>query len=782
MSILFNACNYTKHLSSNEILLGKNTLNLHSQTPIKYKGEIESEVLSYAQPQPNTHLLDLSILPKIKLWKYNNNYKVYKNDSLHEKIVKHKVERPSLIDTFSIRKSEMNMKQYLINQGYFYAEVKSKINPTNNPKIQNVEYNVEVGKNYLIKKRVNDIKDEKIKSIVNYHSDKSFIKTGVPFTNFICGQERERIYKILRNNGYFDFKMDNISFVLDTTDKQALLNLSEDIFEQSLSFEQEQKDNRDIDITMIIDQTKDSTYNQTYQFDQIYVEIIDPFYKNKDLPITKSIFEDIHFTYKNLPINLSVISKNIFIEHGKFFNLDDIEASINRLNQLGVFQQVNVNYDKSAEDPGKLNVYITLSTTAKMDFTTATDVSSSGGDYFVGFGGSVIYKNKNIFKGANQMQIKASYTAEFRNDALQDGVKRFYLSGNNASATAEFTFPKFIVPFSTKIFNKKTIPYSVFTANYTLIERKQNYSITNATGSYGYIWRETKNKYWRLNPAFLTISKVPENKLSQAFKDKINNNNYLKNIFTDNTIFGENVSFEFKSNPENLLKNTTTVNVRFEEAGTILRGIDWAYNKITNYNIYPIAQYIKFETDARRYLRYTKSEWANRAMIGIGVPLGLSSTLPYIKSYSAGGSFSNRGFNPRSLGPGRNVDTSSKLSYIDHTGDMKLELNSEYRMNLLKLLSGFINIKGAIFADAGNIWLFNKTKDVPGGEFNINYFLNDLALSTGAGLRLDFSFIVFRLDLGFPIKKPTNVGSYGFNLSNLRFRDGVWNIAFGYPF
>ncbi len=781
VTIAFNACNYTKYLSKNEALLGKNQLILKSQAPIKYKGELESAVLSYAQPQPNSHLLDLDFLPKFKLWKYNNNYRLYKKDSLHEKIVKHKVEKPSLIDTFLIRKTEMNMKQFMINQGYFYADVKSKIIPTKNAKIQNVEYSIDMGKNYIIKKLEFDIKDEKMRALINYHLKNSFIKSGTPFTNYSCGLERERIYKIMRNNGYFDFKMDNISYVLDTTDKQALLNLSEDIFEQSLNYNQKKIDNKNIDITMIVDQSKDSTYNKIYKFNQIYVEIIDPFYK-KNIPINHSVYDGIEFTYKNLPVNKKVITRNIFIEQGKFFNLDDVEASINRLNQLGVFQLVNVNIEKSNELPGKLNVFITLSTSSKMDFTAATDVSSSGGDYFVGFGGSLVYKNKNIFKGANQMQLKASYTAEFRNDAMQDGIKRFYLSGNNASATAEFTFPKFIVPFSTKSFNKKTIPYTVFSANYTFIERKQNYSITNATGSYGYVWRETKKKYWRLNPAFLTISKVPQDKLSLAFKEKINNNNYLKNIFTDNTIFGENVSFEFKSNPDNTLKNTTTVNVRFEEAGTILRGIDWAYNKILNRNIYPIAQYIKFETDARRYLKYAKSEWANRAMIGVGMPLGRSSTLPYIKSYSAGGAFSNRGFNPRSLGPGRYIDTSSRLTYIDHTGDMKLELNTEYRMNLLKLLSGFINIKGAVFADAGNIWLFNKTKDVPGGEFNLKYLLNDFAISTGAGLRLDFSFIVFRIDLGFPIKNPIVTNNYGFNIQNLRFRDGIWNIAFGYPF
>ncbi|MBK8146256.1 MAG: BamA/TamA family outer membrane protein [Bacteroidetes bacterium] len=188
------------------------------------------------------------------------------------------------------------------------------------------------------------------------------------------------------------------------------------------------------------------------------------------------------------------------------------------------------------------------------------------------------------------------------------------------------------------------------------------------------------------------------------------------------------------------------------------------------------------EADLRRYIRNNKSEWASRAMIGIGVPVGASEVLPYIKRYSAGGAFSNRGWRARTLGPGRSTDTTQNSTYIDRTGDLKFEVNTEYRMNLLKLFSGVINIKGALFADMGNIWLFNKSKDIQGGEFDINYFGRDLAISAGAGLRFDFSFFVLRLDLGYPIKNPQEPDNYGFSFNKLRYRDGIWNIAIGYPF
>ena len=780
--VLFCSCNYTKHLTQNQTLVGKVSLKLNTIKPIKYKGEMESAILVYAQPKPNSHLLDLDVMPKYKLWKYNNNYWKYKNDSLNEKIVKHKVEPPSLIDTFLVKKSELNMKQFMINQGYFYADVSGKVVPTQDPKISNIEYTINAGKNYIINKVNTETDNGNIKFLVNKNASKSFLKKGTPFTNFSCGLERERLYKIFRNSGLYDFKMDNITFIIDTANRQSLINLSEDPFEQSVNFNSEKKSNDSINITVKFERTKDSSYVQVYQFKNIYVEINDVFSQKTNVPETNNVLDNIHFKYKTLPVNRKVIARNIFIQPGTDFNTTDVEATFNRLNQLGVFQFVNIKYEKIPGETGQLNCIITLNTSAKMDGTILGDISTSDGDYFLGLGASIIYRNRNLFSGANQMLLRGAYSTEFRNDALLTGEKRFYLSGNNASITSEFTFPKFIVPFKQTIFSKKTLPYTIFLLNYSLIQRIQNYTITNATGSFGYSWRESNKKQWRLNPSFLTITKVPERFLSSTFKEKIDNNQYLKNIFSDNTIYGENVTFDFKNNPDNLLPNNTTLRISFEEAGIILRGVDYLYNQITTEHIYPIAQYIKLEGDLRRYIRLNKSEWANRIMVGLGVPLGASEALPYIKRYSAGGAFSNRGWRARTLGPGRSVDTTQNTSFIDRTGDMKFEINSEYRMNLLKLFSGVINIKGALFTDIGNIWLFNKSDDIPGGELNTKYFLNDLAMSAGVGLRLDFSFFVFRVDLGFPVKNPQEPKNYGFSVDKLKFRDGVWNIAIGYPF
>ena len=210
--------------------------------------------------------------------------------------------------------------------------------------------------------------------------------------------------------------------------------------------------------------------------------------------------------------------------------------------------------------------------------------------------------------------------------------------------------------------------------------------------------------------------------------------------------------------------------IGFEEAGTILTGLNSLYFSVSNKNIEPIAQYVKLDIDYRKYINFRKSQWVNRVLIGLGKPMGGSITLPYLKQYSSGGQASIRGWAARTLGPGRAQDSTYKTSntIIDQTGDMKFELNTEYRFNLLKMFSGVINVKGAIFADVGNIWLYKKSPSIPGGEFNPYYFFNDLAISTGYGLRFDFSFFVFRLDVGNPIKSPVVSKNYGFDFNGPR--------------
>jgi outer membrane protein insertion porin family len=782
------SCNYTKHLTDNQTLLKENTVELKSVEKLKNRSELESAILSIANPKPNSNLLDLSFLPKYKLWRYNNRINLYTKDTNHIKLIKRKVEKPSLIDTTAIEQSCQNIRQFLINQGHFYNTVTSELKIDSVKKTGTVKYIIEAGKSFVINDVSYEADDFSLINMVKSSETKSFLKKGEKFSNSLIGLERERVYKLIRNAGFFDFKTDNISFTIDTADRTKLKRLLDDPFEQALNFTQTTQalDNNKINILMHIKKSKDSTYNFFYRIQDIFVEIIDPNvvadrYQDH---FTENVLDNIHFKYKSLPVNRKVITRNILFQSGDVYNIRDIELTVARLNQLGVFQFVNFRFSRDSIIPGKLNCHFILTVAPKRDIVGTTDLSTSDGDYRLGLGAGITYRNRNLAHGANQLSIRATYATEFRNDNLLTGTKKFYQSGNNLNFNTNISFPKFIVPFNQRIFNKRNLPYTILGLNYSFIQRIENYAFVNISGSFGYSWKETAQKSWRLNPAFLTVTQLPKRFVGNAFETKLQNDKYLQQIFSNNVIYGENTSFEYISKMKGMHQSFSTLKLGLEEAGALLSLVNTVYKRISSDSIHPIAQYLKLDGDARNYKNWKKMQWVNRVQIGIGMPVGRSSALPFIKQYSAGGAFSNRGFRARTLGPGRAADSSYRtgVSFIDRTGDIKFEANSEFRFNLLKLFSGAINMKGALFADAGNIWLFQKSTSIPGGEINANYLWQDIAISSGAGLRLDFSLFVIRVDLAFPIKQPQLQTNSGWAFDQLKLNSGIWNIAIGYPF
>jgi outer membrane protein assembly factor BamA len=777
------SCNYTKHLAQNQTLLHENKIVLKTDKPIKYKGETESVILSLITPKANTHVFDLSFLPKFKLWKYNHKFQYYEKTPNDTKIIKHKVERPAVLDSNQVKHSVLFVKQYMENLGYFYAKVDYEITP-HSKQSADVSYKIDAGKRYLIR-NVNIISEnERLGTIIKDHATESLLVKGDPYTRINCGLERDRLYKIIRNEGYFDFKSDNINFTIDTSDKAKIKSLLNDPFANITTY-RATSDHTTIDVNLKVAKSRDSTYGQIYKIHKVKV-----FINSQTLPETKSLeshvneLDDIEFHYKDLPVNRNVISRNIFIHKDDLYNSHDYEITINRLNQLGVFQIVNIQYEKVADSNGLLNCIITVSMSPKLDLAGIVDVSTSDADYLLGTGVGLTFRNKNLAHGANLLSMRVSYSTEFNNHINNSGHKALYQSGNNFNLTNNLTFPKFIVPFNQNIFDKKNMPYTILGANYNFIRRLKNYSIVNISGSFGYTWRETQQKNWKFNPIFLTVTQVPEKYLSDEFKAKRETNSYLKNTFSNKVIQGENMLFEYRSKTKNTFSNFTTMKLGLEEAGTLLVGINSLYTRFTHDTIRAIAHFAKADFDIRRYLNRRKSQWVNRMYLGVGVPIGQSKTLPYIEQFSAGGAFSNRGWKSRNLGPGHSADNNfnSGIVALDKTGDLKLEANTEFRFNMLKLFAGAINLKGAAFIDAGNIWLMNKDSSIVGGEFNPNYFWQDIAIGSGMGLRLDFSFFVFRIDLGFPIKQPQNLTNHGFSIDHLKFSDGTWNLALGYPF
>jgi outer membrane protein assembly factor BamA len=253
-------------------------------------------------------------------------------------------------------------------------------------------------------------------------------------------------------------------------------------------------------------------------------------------------------------------------------------------------------------------------------------------------------------------------------------------------------------------------------------------------------------------------------------------------------IIGFKYNFNYYNpDPKRPLKNYWYFNVDAELVGNVFYGI----GKIAHGNKdgqiqltgVPVAQYFRIETDSRYYyMIHRKTQWVNRVIAGLAIPYGNIETTPYIKQFFSGGSVGMRAYRFRALGPGAFDGTNVDANYPDQTGDIKLEWSTEFRHTIYNFL------KGGFFVDVGNIWLINEDSQRPGGKFSKDFY-KEFAIGTGYGIRLDFTFVIVRLDVAIPIRKPELPDGDRWAFNKMQWRDGNWrrdnlifNIAIGYPF
>jgi outer membrane protein insertion porin family len=787
ISLIICSCHPTKHLKEGEYLLRRNNLNLKTDKGITRRGELKDNIERLIVQKPNTYLI-FGYIP-YKVWFYNLAYKKLERDPTNYQKKAKTVEKPVVFDSTTVKKSVSNIRSYLFNQGYFYPIVKDTVIFKNQKAF--VNYNVETGLNFLIKKTTIDVDDSAIYDIVNASMDQSVLKEGNPFAMSLLEQERSRIANVLRDRGYYKFTQENIiDFKLDTLNKD-LLRDAENPFESAINFLALQKKQRKptLDIRIFIrTETADAYKRYVIHNVTIYPDFISR-EDARDSSMLQSFVNGVKFRYHNYYIRENVILKHTYLEPGKLYSQSDYDATINKLNQLGVFQTIRVVLvDDTATKPTdpkvkSLNCFIVLNPAKKFDFTLNLEFST-GTTYTLGVQPTVSFRNHNLGKGANLLTTSVGGGLESIFDKTKGDnlLNQFRLITKTLSINASLDMPKFLVPFKVNSV-KKNLPRTVIRFGTSLLDRIDYFTLTNYAADFSYNWKETENKTWDLTPSFVNIIRLP--KVSDSFQKRLDNNEFLKNSYRETFIEGENITYTFNNQQEKKGRSYTFMKFGLEEAGGLMGGL-------ANFKILTLqySQYIKFDFDVRRYINYRRSQIAGRFYGGVGVPYGESSTLPYVKQYFVGGAYSIRGWRIRSLGPGSYFDPASEgtTSFIDRTGDMKLEMNGEFRFDMVQLFSGALKLRGALFADAGNIWLVKKSSDYPDGDFRFDKFGNDIALSVGAGARIDFAgFFIIRFDAATPVKSPYNsfynIGGWSspfrktFGLSDL-----VLNIAIGYPF
>ena len=398
------------------------------------------------------------------------------------------------------------------------------------------------------------------------------------------------------------------------------------------------------------------------------------------------------------------------------------------------------------------------------------------------------WTHRNFFKGAEQLKAAIYGAADVQVGGPKDAnnIIRF-------GANAQLSIPRIVAPFR---FNSSSayVPRTNFNLGYEYLSRTELYTLHNFNTSFGYVWKENERKEHDLKVIEVTLVK-PQN-VTDKYLEQINGNsdpnNFIKanpslqRVIDKQLIFGPTYSYTY-TNTMLPQKNTFYYKGSVDLAGTItglVSGADAKAGKQKELFNIPFSQYAKTEHDFRYYRKVNdKSTIATRFIAGIGYPYGNSTTMPYVKQFFVGGSNSIRAFRARTLGPGSYDPRNEQASFFfDQSGDIKLELNAEYRANIYK----FLNV--AVFADAGNVWLINQDDDKPGGKFSKD-FAKEIAVGAGVGLRLDFSILVLRLDLAMPLRIPYYEEGDRWTFDRIDFGSRDWrkdnlilNIAIGYPF
>ncbi len=788
VGLVVSSCSTTKHLKEGEYLLKGNSIELESQEGISEKSELQDNLGSLVAQKPNSKFL--SVIP-YKLWLYNMRYEKYQKDEDNFQLKSNTVEKPVLLDTTYISKAKQNMEQFMFQKGYFYAQVSDTVLLKPKKKKATVVYNIKAGQSYLIKETTLQSDDSSIKHLAEAAQEKTVFKKGDHFSFGLVEQERARIVSLLRNEGYYYFSNDNLSFIADTLEKNLLKDV-DNPFESAINFIATQKEKKrpTIDVNTIIEEGENEKSFKRYGIGKV---IVYPDFKDEGDFTDSSMQEvekhNITFRYHKYYIREKVIANHTFLQEGRYYSQKDYDKTVSELNQLGIFQSVRVVIQEDTTDGNWLTCYILMTPGDKYEVSTNWEVSS-GTTYDLGSALTLSMSNKNFAKGANLLTVSLIGGVESALDTASNRpfLERFFLLSNSIGANASIEFPKFLLPITTKRYSIRNSPRTSIGIGISQFERISYFRMINISSRLTYKWRETITKNWQISPAFFNRINLPFK--SDEFQQRLDENDYLENSYREVFIEGESAIWTFTDREKRNGKGYSYVQLGLEEAGGLMAGVNLLNSSLSG----QYAQYIKLDFNLQQFFKARHSTLAFRFHGGVGIPYGQSGSLPYIKQYFVGGAYGMRGWPVRSLGPGNYFDTSSNNDlandFIDRTGDIKLELNAEYRFEIIEVFAGVMMLHGALFADAGNIWLARSSTDNPGGEFQFNKFASDLAVNGGAGLRLDIAgFFLLRFDVAMKMKNPATNGTNGWVLKDIdpfyntwRDKNLVLNFAIGYPF
>ena len=722
-AVLLTSCAETKYVPDGSYLLDKVRVTVDG----KYDDVNAGKMKGYVHQQENVRWFSMFKLPL-------GVYSMSGRDSTrwYNKLLKGMGEPPVLFDSLKAEQTVGDLRQMLFNHGYLDSKVELRTRAKG--KKISATYKLFPSHAYQVGRLEYQIADSVINSELGLDDPANWgLKTGSQFSVDDLDAERKRITKLLNDRGYYRFHKEFIGYEADTLGSGRHVNLR---------------------LMLNTNRTEEGE------------EKLHTRYKVRHVTFESGAKDDsvIHLRRK-------VLSESTYIKENGYYSGSDLQNTYSHFGRLGAVKYTNIQFQEL--DSAQLDCHIRLQTNKPSTLSFQPEGTNTAGD--LGAAATLTYQNRNLFRGSENLsvELRGAYEAI---EGLEGYSNQDFIE---YSVETKLKFPRFIIPFINAETRRSINATSEVSLLYDLQDRPE-FHRRLWSAAWRYRWAPPTGRYqYQLD--LLDVNYVLMPWISETFKrlyldDVSSRNAILRYNYQD--LFITKTGFGFSYN-----NGTTALKTNIETAGNLFNLMSEltgaSKNSQGQYKVFNIAyaQYIKGDIDITRILQF---DYSNRlvfhAGLGIAWPYGNSSLLPFEKRYFSGGANSLRGWAVRGIGPGRYKGTDGRIDFINQTGDMKLDLNVEYRTHL------FWKLDGAIFVDAGNIWTLRAYPDQPGGQFTFKDFPEQIAADYGLGFRFNFDYFIVRFDLGMKAVNPAYDEEHYPILHPSLSRDFAFHFAVGLPF
>lgn len=799
-------------MAEDQELLTSYRIKLADPKNVAKRTDVSYELSTLARQQPNANFL--GIWPREQFYLDNNKPK---DTTRIDRFLRNTLGQPPTIYSDSLtRLSTTDMKDYLLKLGYLRATVYHEADRGKRRKVDLI-YHVEAGKRFVIDSVEFTSPDRQLDSLLQLSQAESELQSGAPLDLNLFDKEKARISTYFRNHGFAFFSgayFDKLE--VDTNRQQGMA----DVYLSILPAEREAAYDRYRvgSVTVLTDFSPISPgggYRLDTTINGVRFLTNEPYFKMRP----------------------ELLRKNIFLTSGKFHQRSDLEKTNLSLNGLGIYRFVRINQQIDTLDEGVLNYQVQLTPSDRMSLGADLDLNYTNRNGNVGAGNLIgvsltpSFQNRNVFGGAELLVTSLRAGVELnprvgrRNSAFFNTI--------DLSADASLYLPRFLDFGLYSFLNKVPSPFGKrvvsdgflsqlrerastrYSVGYEYLSIQNFYAYTLLNARLGYDFKRSATTNYRINHLAIDVL-APS--IEPDFEIILQENEFLRRSIGEQyffSIFFRDLEYTRNGHTDRRGRSLS-FNGQIELAGAEVSLFNDALNFFSGDNrvITPkegatFAKYVLALADIRYQKQYNPlKSFAARFLVAAGRPYGGSEAVPYVKQFFAGGANSMRAWAPRGLGPGGFVDTLSLSTnnnlQLFQTGDLRLELNLEYRFNIASFF------RGALFADIGNIWTFDEDPERPGSQFLLRKRANDtgtfvnqafyrqLAMSAGTGLRTDLSYFLFRLDVSLPLRynypqdgfgepldrdgSQIRESDYWRSFGRFRLRDLTFQLGLGYPF